>query len=280
MKRVHVFEFEDFSWFPSGLRTCMTHNLVILARLLGVGHALGQLLAEALEKTRASQIVDLGSGSGGVLPEILGEIRLLAGRDELSLLLSDRFPNPDALRHFNAQPSKGICYCEEPVDATLLGTAPDGLKTMVNSFHHLRPREARAMLASAVEHRQPILIYELGGHQVLPFWVWLLGLPIALPLVFLSALVISSLVRPVTARQLLFTYLVPLIPLFYAWDGQASMARIYRDEDLDALLLGLEDPGYSWEKGHGYSKRGGKLGSYLLGLPVQHNASQLQRDGP
>ena len=83
-----------------------------------------------------------------------------------------------------------------------------------------------------------------------------------------SALVKSALVRPVTPQQLVFTYLIPLIPLFYAWDGQASMPRIYWLEDLEELLEGLEDPGYTWEKGHGTSKRGGKLGTYLLGMPV------------
>ena len=81
------------------------------------------------------------------------------------------------------------------------------------------------------------------------------------------ALVKSAFVRPVTPTQLFFTYVIPLIPLFYAWDGQASMPRIYGEKDLDELLEGLEDPEYIWEKGFGLSKRGGKLGSYLLGLP-------------
>jgi hypothetical protein len=60
---------------------------------------------------------------------------------------------------------------------------------------------------------------------------------------------------------------IPLIPLFYAWDGQASMPRIYRLEDYDTLLEGLETKGYTWERGFGTSKRGGKLGSYVLGMP-------------
>ena len=73
-----------------------------------------------------------------------------------------------------------------------------------------------------------------------------------------------------TFRQLFFTYVIPLVPLFYAWDGQASMPRLYRFEDLDELIQGLEHhPGYVWEKGYGKNKRGGKLGSYLLGIPAE-----------
>ena len=57
-----------------------------------------------------------------------------------------------------------------------------------------------------------------------------------------------------------------MLPLFYAWDGQASMPRIYRFEDLDELLAQIDSSGYTWERGYGElgSKR---VDSYLLGLP-------------
>ncbi len=268
MKRVHVLEFEDLSWFPAWLRACMTHNLVILARVLGVGQVLSGLIAEALDRSGRTRIVDLGSGSGGVLPDLLSDLRRRTGGD-VSLVLTDKYPSADVLRSIEARDVDGIRYVADPVDATRLETAPEGLKTMVNCFHHMRPGDARAILASAVSQRQPILIYEMGGHQLIPFGFWLLGLPIGLILVFASALVMSAFVRPATPRQLFFTYVIPLVPLFYAWDGQASMARIYRDADLDEILSGLEDVGYTWEKGRGRTERGRKLGSYLLGLPVE-----------
>ena len=139
---------------------------------------------------------------------------------------------------------------------------------MVNCFHHMSPQEARSILSNAIEKREPLLIYEMGGHQTVPFPVWLITLPIGLAFVFLMAFVKSAFVRPLTFQQLFFTYVIPLIPLFYAWDGHASMSRIYRFEDLDELLEGLEAPGYTWERGYGRSEKGGKLGSYLLGMPA------------
>jgi hypothetical protein len=268
MKRVSVPEFEDLAWFPGWLRTCMTNNIVIMARLIGASHAVAELLENVMKSRGLTQIVDLGSGAGGVLPEMLPT---LAARvdGEVSLLLSDKFPNGDAVKKFNEAGSGPVRYVETSVDATDLAAAPEGIKTMVNCFHHFEPTDARAILASAVEHRQPILIYEMAGHQAVPFALWLLTLPIGLTIVFLMAFLKSALVRPVTFNQLFFTYAIPIIPLFYAWDGQASMPRLYRLEDLDELLSGLERPGYSWEKGYGRSKSGGKLGSYLIGLPVE-----------
>ena len=123
----------------------------------------------------------------------------------------------------------------------------------------------RIALRNAVEKREPLLIYEMGGHQTLPFPLWLIGLPIGLLFVFLMAFIKSALVRPLTFQQVFFTYVIPLIPIFYAWGAHTSLSWTYRIEDLDALLEGLENSAYSWEKGFGRSRKGGKLGSYLLG---------------
>ena len=63
----------------------------------------------------------------------------------------------------------------------------------------------------------------------------------------------------------IFTYLIPLIPITFAWDGAVSNARTYTLEDMDILLEDLESVSYAWEKGviHGKSKK-----LYLLGLPT------------
>jgi len=281
MRRIHILEFEDLPWFPSWLRTCVTNNIVVLARCLGVEHALGALVSDALRRGGLSQIIDLGSGAGGVLPDTLAAIGRMAGASEVSLLLSDKYPNDDAVKRFNGRAVMGVQYCEEPVDATKLEAAPAGLKTMVNCFHHMRPDQARAILRSAADQREPLLIYEMGGHQTVSPLLWLLTLPVALPVVFLTGMVMSAFVRPVTAKQLVFTYFIPVIPLFYAWDGWASTPRIYVEEDLDELLEGLEKVGYSWEKGYGVSKKGSRLGTYLLGLPDDESAAEaVGGEGP
>jgi hypothetical protein len=73
-------------------------------------------------------------------------------------------------------------------------------------------------------------------------------------------------VRPLTGKQLLFTYLIPIIPLVYAWDGQASLVRMYTFEDLRQLLPAAVDD-YVWEMGPAPKPDGKHQGYYLLGLP-------------
>ena len=266
MLRRQLFEFEDQSWFPETLRTPMTQNIVVMARWLGVPRVLAGLIKRALGGRSQQSVVDLGSGAGGVMPDVFKELAQAEPELVTELTLTDKFPNIEGRRRFPEASQGPIRYLSASVDATELAKAPAGLKTLVNCFHHMTPDQARNILASAAQSRQPLLIYEMGGHQLVPFALWCITLPIGLLIVALLALVKSACVRPFTWRQIVWTYLIPVLPLFYAWDGQASMSRIYRFEDLDELLAQIDSSGYTWERGYGElgSKR---VGSYLLGLP-------------
>lgn len=266
MKRVHVPELEDMSWFPSGLRTSMTNLIVVFARKMGVIPVLAALVSRALNASKTARIVDLGSGSGGSMPEVIEQVRAGAESSGVELVMTDKFPNPDVVARF-ADPSRPyVRYERAAVDATELASAPAGVKTMVNCFHHMRPPQARAILESAHREKQPLLVYELADNSI-PFVVWLIFLPISLVIVFVMALVLTFFVRPLTVRQLVFTFVIPLVPLCYAWDGQASLPRIYTLGDLDELLAGLESDDYTWEKGYAKTEQGKTKGIYLLGLP-------------
>lgn len=266
MKRVHTLEFEDLPWFPDWLRGPMTNNIVVMGRWLGVPSAVAGLLGKMIKALGTSSVVDLGSGGGGSMPEVIERMREEGGSPDLKLTLTDKYPNADALASLNDSARPHIRYLETSVDATSIGSAPEGIKTMVNCFHPMRPDEARSILKSAFDKREPILIYEMGGDKLAPFPLWLLTLPIGLSIVAFLAFIKSALVRPFTFRQFFFTYVIPLVPIFYAWDGQASMPRIYRFEDLDELLEGLSADDYVWEKGYG-DNNGRKAGSYLMGMP-------------
>ena len=267
MKRVHVLEFEDLHWFPGWLRTAMTNVIVVLSRALGVTPVLAKLVSRTLEQQEIDQVVDLGSGGGGVMPAVLERVRAQPTTSSTELTLTDLYPNRDALEAFNDPDAAELRYLADSVDATDFSSTPPGLKTMVNCFHHMRPPMARAILESAHDNGEPLLIYEMGVNK-LPFPIWLLGLPLALPLVAFTCLLLTPFVRPLTARQLFFTYVIPLVPVFYAWDGQASMPRLYTSDDMDELLEGLDSPTYRWEKGGAPTEKGKTLGTYLLGMPT------------
>jgi hypothetical protein len=240
---------------------------------MGFEHAVAAVLGDVLAETNDRHVVDMGSGAGGIMPEVLTALRARGGGlEETRMTLSDRFPNREAIAVVDALAVDGLDYLGIPVDATDLEGAPEGVKTMINSFHHLRPREARAVLESAHAVKTPILIFELADNR-LPFLLWAVTLPLGLAITFAFSLFLSPFVRPLTARQLFFTYVIPLVPLMYAWDGQASYPRIYGPADVPTLTAGLED-GYTWTSGDGRNHRGKRTGFYLLGKPTPASADQ------
>lgn len=266
MKRVDVPEFEDSPRCPGWLRDALTRLIRVLSRTMGFDEAVANVLKPALRSTGCREVLDMGSGAGGIMPEVLAALR--SGDDaipEATITLSDRFPNRAAIETYAGDAVPGMRYRTEPLDATRLEEVPPGMKTMVNSFHHLSPEVARSVLASAHASRTPILIFELADNR-LPFWLWVLTLPLGLALVFCIAVLMTPRVRPLTARQLLFTFVVPIIPLLYAWDGQASYPRIYGEGDLEELTRGL-DQDYTWTVGTGKTTAGKTAGFYLLGMP-------------
>ena len=127
---------------------------------------------------------------------------------------------------------------------------------------------AKSILKNARESGQPICIYEISDNST-PKAIWWIAIPFA----FLMTFFVTPMVRPMSWQQLVFTYLIPLIPLFIAWDGAVSNARTYSREDIDILLEGLKSKSYSWETGTIKGKGGNKM--YLLGLPAKRLANQF-----
>lgn len=270
MKRIALFEFEDLSWFPSWLRTCMTNLIIVLHKMLGIDEVLGYLTARVLEEKKLTKIVDLGSGSGGPMPMILEKLHNTEGFEDVELLMTDLYPNKEIVKKFNQGRDKKISYSETPIDATNLASAPEGLKTMVNSFHHMPPKNARKILESAKENQQALLVYEMAENKI-PLLIWGLLLPISLIILMVMTLFMTPFVKPLTWRQMVFTYLIPIIPICYAWDGQASLVRMYAFKDIEELLEGLHSDTYYWETGYGKKGNGKKLGTYLVGFPTNQS---------
>ena len=265
MKRLELFEFEDYAWLPDFIRTGTTNLIIVLHNLLGTSEVISRLIKNARSKTEFNQIVDMGSGSGGAMMEVAKFFNTTKDNNELSILLSDLHPNSEIVDRINSLQLDNLSYHKTSVDATNFSNTPKGLKTMINSFHHMSPPMATKILTEAQNNNEPILIYEMGENFV-PTLLWWLLLPLSLVILFVMALVFTPFTRPITFRQLLFTYLIPIIPLVYAWDGQASTMRTYTFEDLRSILP--ESDSYKWEMDVAKKENGKKVGYYLLGYPM------------
>ncbi|MEM7574059.1 MAG: hypothetical protein AAF433_14220 [Bacteroidota bacterium] len=265
MKRIQLFEFEDFSWLPASIRAGITRLIVVFLRLMKTPQLLSDLIRQVGQQQQFDQIVDLGSGAGGAMPEVIQTLNAENPDQPLKLLMTDLHPNPRVVAHFNNGGNGHILYSDQSTDATDFSRVPAGLKTMVNSFHHLPPEAARSVLRTAQTEGEPLLIYELAENKI-PLLLWWLLLPISMSILVIMVWLMTPFVRPLGWKQLLFTYLIPVIPLVYAWDGQASLVRIYTKADVQEMIGQVPD-NYHWTIEPAINAKGKKAGYYILGLP-------------
>jgi hypothetical protein len=258
MKRIHLFEFEDLPYFPNWIRELMTRYIQTFHKILNTAGHLVPLVEKGLSHSTSLCIVDLCSGSGGPMIEVYKELKDKREYAQLKLTLTDLYPNQKVIKEIKRGGDNGIQYLKNPVNANHVDPKLNGLRTIVSGLHHLKPNLAKKMLQNAKENKQPILVFEISDNSP-PIILWWLAIPVA----FITSLFVTPLVRPMTWQQLVFTYLIPILPLFIAWDGAVSNARTYTLEDMHVLIGNNLDSDYNWEMGKIKGKGGNKL--YLLG---------------
>ncbi len=258
MKRIHLFEIEDFPWFPNWTRIRLTRLVALMHRLVNTEDKLISILRPLLQESNQKQIIDLCSGSGGPMINVLAKLKKEEEFNNLTLTLTDLYPNLKMVKKYKK--SGSINYSSISLDVTKSDNKHIGLKTMISSFHHMKPEDARKILATAKQNKDTICIYEISDNRfplIANIFTFFFN--------FFNCFFITPFVRPMSWQQLVFTYLIPILPLGFAWDGAVSNARTYTLSDLDELLEGLIEDDYSWEKGI----IEGKIPSiYLIGKPV------------
>ncbi len=260
MPRLHLIEIHDQEWCPRVLRDAVTDYLQFVTDMANPYAAVVDRLRIAVARSGATRIVDLCSGAGGPWLRLLPLLRTDA-TSSLSVILTDRFPNVVAMERMRAASEGSLDYDPRPIDAT--DTPPDveGFRTLFASFHHFRPPDAERILADAVRRRQGIAVFEMTHRSVIA--VLLVGLA---PLL---VLVSTPFVRPFRWSRLLWTYLVPVLPVLILFDGIVSSLRTYSPSELTELTQRLGSNGFTWEIGEETAGPGPVPVTYLVGYPEE-----------
>ena len=249
LRRFHLFEIHDFPWCPKFIRDSLTDFLEVSMDVLDTYGPVRTRLLDFLARSKASCVVDLCSGAGGPWPHWLAK-----GQVSAHVTLTDRFPNAHALQRVHQMHIDGLCYRGGPVDAMAVPSGLQGLRTMFSAFHHFEPIRAAAIVKDAVSNRQPIAICEVTDRSprslllalLTPLGVWLL----------------TPRMKNKNWAKLLFTYLLPVIPLVITFDALVSCLRTYTVAELESFG---NAPDYVWIIG---SEKGpGMPVTYMMGFP-------------
>lgn len=256
LPRLQLFEFHDLPWFPSALRLGTTESLRVFAEQVGLAETLAPIFQQTFEQTEVRRIVDLCSGSCGPLVALVNRLGL--ERRQIEVVATDRYPSQRAFREAAAASGGVIMGCREPIDARRVPDSLWGMRTLFNAFHHFPPAEARAILRDAQQKRQPIGVFEVTNRS--------LGRTLGVfPGSVLLALSAAWSAKSTAVR--FFSYVVPIMPLTFAWDGLVSCFRTYTIGELKELTEGL-DEGYEWQVGRRRTARGMFSVTYLVGKPA------------
>ncbi|MBA3664853.1 MAG: class I SAM-dependent methyltransferase [Bacteroidetes bacterium] len=255
--KIRLFEFEDLPWFPTKIREGMTDYLRFILNSANLYEPITPLLYEALEKSDSSLVLDLCSGSGGAIENIQKNIKRYYKRD-IHFILSDKYPNLPSYKFLHHKTSGKIFYVDHSVDATAVPGHIKGFRTIFSGFHHFNRQKAITVIKDAVNARQGIAIFDGGDKNIFI----IVAILIAHPLLFFAC---TPFFRPLTFSKILFTYLIPVIPICTIWDGIVSVLRLYKPSEL--INMGKQaGPHYNWTAGKVRNRFGMKI-AYLVGYP-------------
>lgn len=255
MNRIHLFEWEDQEWFPGFLRDSMTdflRNMILWHKIYDPAIP---VLNDLIKLNQKTTVIDLCSGAGGGMEDIAKKINSGNDKSNIEFILTDKFPNEKVIEIFNKE--EHLTYYKHPVDATAVPEELNGIRTLFSSFHHFKPEVAAGILNDATDKNMPIAIFEGAGKTVFEFISFVLLFPIGI-------LFITPFIKPFKWSRIIFTYLIPLLPLFIYWDGLVSILRMYTVSDLFKLTNSFENS-YHWKAGKLKGKSG--IVTYLTGMP-------------
>lgn len=259
MKRLHLFEFEDWSVFPALWRNLVTEYLQFMVTRFHLYRPVVPKLRKALNQMGCQEILDIGSGACGPILEIKDELE----RDfqfVVGVTLTDKYPHRELKKRMARLRDRGVRYLDTPVDALRIPAELKGFRTFFTSFHHFRPEQARHILKDCIQANTGVAVFELTGRDLLtmllillsPLYVWL----------------VTPFIKPRSWYRFLFTYLIPVVPFVAFWDGVVSNLRTYSPGELSRIVGSLGASHYRWETGKLASFPGTKV-TYLIGYPTK-----------
>lgn len=218
MKRKHIFEFEDLSWFPRSLRGYVTDVLKFFLTNFKTYDKAVPILAPYVAKKENQNVLDMCSGSGGPAKRVFSLIADQTQKSSIPVVLTDKYPASKEIEAFDV----------------LTDSKPEAsIRSMFSAFHHFRPWQCKRILEKAAADKATIFILEFTERSFLGILFMFVGLPIT----FLC----TPFMKPFKWSRLFWTYVIPLGPLILLWDGIVSCLRSYKPEELLEMTTDLKE---------------------------------------
>lgn len=246
MKRLQLFEFTEIKLLPGFLRRGITDYLDTTMRLTKLHTLISPLIKKAIDETEHRRLIFLGAGSGGGIQDFVQTLP-----EQVRIDLTDLYPIQD-FQSF----SQHVVYDPRSIDASNVPNDLRGIRVLQAVFHHLPPHLGQKVIDDAVATRAPLLIFEATDRSISGF--------VGMALVPILVLLFTPFMRPLRLSNLVFTYIIPILPVLITWDGFVSALRTYTVDELKFMTA--TKASYTWDIGYVTTPTGVKV-TYLYGKP-------------
>lgn len=229
MKRKQITQIINVGWFPKFLKTLIAEFLSWFVVKVNATKPFIPVIEDVLNKTNHNRIINI-------------EFNVGAGIETVKPFLKDD-------------------VTVDSIHITNFNTSEKGVYLFVNSFHQLNSEKAKKILQDIVDSGNPVVVVE-GNNDSL--WQ-IVGMTVFVPL---TVLLTAFFVKPFRISRIIFTYLIPILPIIIVIDGCIALLKLYNPTDLLELTSSLERNNYEWKAGKNDNGRGGKI-MYLTGRKLQ-----------
>ncbi|KAH1901220.1 hypothetical protein KXW12_001247 [Aspergillus fumigatus] len=243
--RFHLLELGDQSWCPEWLReySHLARIQMWKTRIPGTKGSPAlqacDILLRYLPDIASYTMVDSCAGGGGPIPIFESTLNAwLAARHEqpVRFILTDLYPSLSKWAAL-ARQSANISYIAQPVDATqarrLAEPGKKECRLFNLCFHHFDDPAAAKVLRSAIQSSDAFVIFEMTHRTASAF--------LNTTFIVLSPLLTTLLWFRGSPLHMFFTYIFPLVQLFFAVDGYVSCIRGRTPEEVTALIRQQKD---------------------------------------
>ncbi|MEM9595085.1 MAG: hypothetical protein AAGD06_12510 [Acidobacteriota bacterium] len=243
MKRRHLIELHEQPWFPSVWRRMFQDGLGKAQTHLGAFDNLGEKVSRFLHRVGATDVLDLCSGSAEIIVDLRRKLGApLEDPESVRFVVSDLYPNLQEFERLRALHPDALSYYPQPVNAFRPPADAPRIRSIVSALHHFKPADARRILEDAARNSDGIMVLESTGRS----WAHLLG---SIPVPFVAALICGFGLRPFKLQHILWSLLVPVVPLTALWDTVVSHLRTYTVDELRRMTESIDAPDFEWEIG-------------------------------
>lgn len=228
----NTFEFGDLEKTPQWYHLYLRKYLVFFYNLFGYYKLWIPSFEDYIKAKNPEKILELCAGSGDALPLIVSKMKN-ENIENIQFKMSDLKPNKEFIEKYNSDQNNQFTYSSTPVDASRPTAEQNCPKLFINSFHHFPENLARTILHNNLKNGNDIIIFEYVKSSFLGYISMVAG-------TFVSLLTIPFVVKlKHLPLMIFFTYLIPLFPLMFLWDGITSCYRAYTTEDIKELVKSL-----------------------------------------